>query len=101
MALTISAVAENKKIDLALTDITVSLTVEDGRPPVHAFDVKIDLGPGLDKRERTILLNSARSCHVHKVLAGETTFDYRLADPEPVGEAAPAQGAGWRSTGTA
>jgi hypothetical protein len=36
----------------------------------------VDLGEGLTRRERTILLNAARRCEVHKLLSGQFAFDY-------------------------
>jgi hypothetical protein len=47
------------------------------------FVVDIDLGPGLTRRDRIILFNAARQCEVHKLLAGELSFDYRLAGGLP------------------
>ena len=41
------------------------------------FEVQIDLGEGLTRREQIILFNSARRCEVNKLLTGEMTFDYR------------------------
>ena len=88
MALTISAVAEHKKIPLTKTEIDINLRVDQGRPTVSAFEVEIDLGPGLSKREQQILFNVARSCDVHKILAGETSFEYHMIDRETSEEAA-------------
>jgi len=41
--------------------------------------IKIDPGKGLNRRERTILLNSARFCEVTKILKSEKVFEYELA----------------------
>jgi hypothetical protein len=46
--------------------------------PSARFIIEIDLGAGLTQREQTILLNSARSCEVSKLLAGNIDLDYRL-----------------------
>ena len=43
------------------------------------FEVQVDLGAGLTRREQIILYNSARRCEVHKLLDGEMTFHYQLA----------------------
>ncbi|HUT20777.1 MAG TPA: hypothetical protein VM366_16595 [Anaerolineae bacterium] len=50
------------------------------------FSVEIDLGPGLTRRERALLFNSARRCEVHKLLEGSLAFDYQLAG-SPIGPA--------------
>lgn len=42
------------------------------------FQVEIDLGAGLSRREQIVLFNAARHCEVHKLLAGELAFDYSL-----------------------
>jgi uncharacterized OsmC-like protein len=44
--------------------------------------VRLVLGPGLTKRERAILFNSARRCEVYKLLTGKVQFDYALIDAE-------------------
>lgn len=52
----------------------------EGRAWQTRFDVQIDLGEGLTRRERIILYNSARRCEVNKLLNGEIAFDYQLIE---------------------
>jgi hypothetical protein len=52
----------------------------EGRAWQTRFDVQIDLGEGLARRERIILFNSARRCEVNKLLTGQVTFDYQLTE---------------------
>jgi hypothetical protein len=40
------------------------------------LDGRIDMGNDLSRREKAILFNGARSCHVHKMLASEVSFDF-------------------------
>jgi uncharacterized OsmC-like protein len=80
MALTIAAVAENKGIAPERIDVQIERESIERTPWRTFFSVQIDLGEGLTRRERTILLNSARRCEVYKLLNGEMTFDYRLID---------------------
>ena len=81
MILTMSAVAENKGIELGevVVEIDPHIVEERSAMTTH-FSTHIDLGPGLSRRERVILYNSARRCEVHKLLSGEVTFDFDLAD---------------------
>ena len=53
---------------------------EESRSWRTRFEVQVDLGEGLTRRERIILYNSSRQCEVNKLLTGQLTFDYRLAD---------------------
>ena len=57
-------------------------STEEGQDWHTQFEVRIDLGEGLTRRERIILLNSARRCEVHKLLNGEITFDYQCRAPD-------------------
>ena len=81
MVLTMSAVAENKGIELGDVVVRVEpwIEAERGAMTTHLRS-SIDLGAGLTQRERVILFNSARRCEVHKMLHGEITFDYELVD---------------------
>ena len=54
-------------------------TVE-GRAWQTQFEVQIDLGSGLARREQIILYNSARTCEVNKLLNGELAFHYTLTE---------------------
>jgi len=96
--LTIAAVAANKAIQVKRINVEVQRqTVEgpdrleepedgvtQGRsslPPWRtSFVIRLDLGPGLAKRERAILLGVARHCEVGKMLRGQMRWDYGWAD---------------------
>lgn len=79
MILTMAAVAANKNIQVEKLEARVVTTIDESHPAWQThFDVQINLGAGLGKRERIILFNSARKCEVHKLLDGEIGFDYRL-----------------------
>lgn len=43
-----------------------------------AFDSRIEIEGDLSPRERTILLNSARHCDVHKILRGQVVMHDEL-----------------------
>jgi hypothetical protein len=60
--------------------VCIRRETEEGRPWQTRFDVQIDLGEGLARRERIILFNSARRCEVNKLLTGQVTFDYQLTE---------------------
>jgi len=59
--------------------VQVGRTTEEGQSWQTRFEVRVDLGEGLTRRERIILFNSARRCEVNKLLNGAMTFDYQLA----------------------
>lgn len=81
MALTIAAVAAHKGIALGRLSVSVeSHTRLAERRAATRFIARVDLGDGLDPRERRILFNSAKLCEVHKMLRGEITFDETLAE---------------------
>jgi uncharacterized OsmC-like protein len=74
-----AAVAAHKNIPVETLKAHVLTTVDDSQPAWQShFDVQVDLGAELGKRERIILFNSARRCEVHKLLSGRMGFDYRL-----------------------
>lgn len=74
-----AAVAADKDIQAEKLAVHVVTTINESSPAWQSrFDVRIDVGAGLDKRERIILFNSARRCEVHKLLSGEISFDYHL-----------------------
>jgi len=75
-----AAVADHKKIDLDVVDVRIRYEIEAGRSWSTRFDIRIDLGKNLTPRERTILFNSARGCEVSKLLSGENSFTYALAN---------------------
>jgi uncharacterized OsmC-like protein len=80
MVLTMAAVAASKGIAVEKLGARVETAIDDSDHGWQSrFDVKIDLGSGLGKRERIILFNSARRCEVHKLLSGEIGFAYDLS----------------------
>jgi hypothetical protein len=40
--------------------------------------ITLDFGSGLDKKAQAILLGAARSCHIGKILKGESNFEYSV-----------------------
>lgn len=81
--LTIAAVAAHKTIQVEQIDVQIQRRSIEGRSWQTSFEVDIDLGAGLGRRERVLLFNAARRCEVHKLLRGEMSFDYRLAEEAP------------------
>ncbi len=79
--LTLSAVADHKKMVIEKLETEVVCITGDLFSPSARFIVEIDLGEGLTQRERTILLNSARNCEVSKLLAEKIALDYQLRAP--------------------
>ena len=74
-----AAVAAHKNITVEKLEARIATTVEEDYTTWQShFKVQVDLGTGLDRRERIILFNSARHCEVHKLLSGEISFDYGL-----------------------
>ena len=78
--LTISAVAENKKIPLSNFSVKIDRISSTGNEPHTLFSVKIDIPSGLNERERIILFNAAKKCDVTKILNGKIDFSYQLID---------------------
>jgi hypothetical protein len=76
-----AAVAAHKGIAPQRLEANVQRSTVQGESWHTTFEVQIDPGEGLNKRERTILFNSARRCEVHKLLAGEIRFTYTVAEP--------------------
>jgi hypothetical protein len=78
--LTLAAVAAHKRmvVDRLAVITTFDLTLTPGAGTRTHFTSRIELDGQLDARERTILLNSARHCDVHKILAGQMSFDDEL-----------------------
>jgi len=79
--LTLSAVADHKKIVIEKLETKIVCITGDSFSPSARFIVEIDLGEGLTQRERTILLNSARKCEVSKLLSEKIELDYQLSAP--------------------
>ena len=74
-----AAVAASKNIPVEKLEARVTTTVDESQPAWRShFDVQVDLGSGLGRRERIILFNSARLCEVHKLLSGEIRLNYQL-----------------------
>ena len=74
-----AAVAASKDIPVEKLEAHVVTTIDEGGPAWQShFEVQVDLGGSLGKRERIILFNSARRCEVHKLLSGESRFNYHL-----------------------
>jgi hypothetical protein len=78
--LTLAAVAADKGISPQTIDVQIRRHTDSGRPWSTRFDVQIDLGEGLTRREQIILYNSARHCEVNKLLTGDLSFQYTLAE---------------------
>ena len=73
------AVATNK--GMSSTDISATVEISGGDEPdgfVTHFVTEIRLPPELDARCRTILMNSSRTCTVHKLLEGRVEFEERV-----------------------
>ena len=77
ITLTIAAVADRKEILVEKIDVHIDYDINRRRPWRTAFNVRIDLGSELTRRERTILFNVARTCEVYKMLTGEITCEYQ------------------------
>lgn len=80
VSLTIRAVAETRGFPLDALDVTVATDPDYGRPSRAEHRVDIALHGDLSDKERTILFRSAKACHVHKLLGGENSFFFALAD---------------------
>ena len=78
--LTVAAVAAHKSIEPERIAVRVRRRSVEDTSWQTSFVIDLDLGPGLGRRERVLLFNAARQCEVHKLLRGEMSFDYRLAD---------------------
>jgi uncharacterized OsmC-like protein len=74
--LTLSAVADNKKISLKKLEVRVGCKTGNGTSRSTRFTISIDAGNGLTQREQAILFNSARNCEVGKILAGAIDIEY-------------------------
>jgi len=74
----VAAVAAHKGIEPQALSVRIDRQTVEKTPWQTAFVIELDLGQGLSRREQAILFNSARNCEVHKLLAGQMTFDYRL-----------------------
>lgn len=59
-------------------EVNIEFKVVDVRSYTCNYLVTLDLGSGLDKKGQSVLLGAARSCHVGKILKGESNFEYVL-----------------------
>lgn len=88
MVLTMAAVADHKGISPThLSAVVEGRTVMANRGASTRFASRLELGEGLTVREQRILLNSARTCEVHKMLRGEVAFEEHVQGDENVGHA--------------
>ena len=79
IVLTMAALAANKGLPASNLAARVELSGGDEADGfVTRFVTTIRLDPALDQRGRTILLNSARACTVHKLLTGKVEFEERV-----------------------
>jgi uncharacterized OsmC-like protein len=74
--LTLSAVADHKQITMEKCEVQVGCITANGTSPSTRFKIRIDLGDGLNQRERAILFNSARNCEVGKILTGTIDIEF-------------------------
>jgi uncharacterized OsmC-like protein len=74
--LTLSAVADHKKIAMEKLEVRVGCLTGNGASLSTRFKINIDVGSGLTQRERAILFNSARNCEVGKILTGPIDVEY-------------------------
>jgi len=58
--------------------VVIGCRVEKDPAVSSDFNIGIDVGEGLTRREKTILLNVARSCEVSKILTGKMNYAYTL-----------------------
>ena len=78
ITLTIAAVADRKEILVEKIDVHIGYDINRRKPWSTDLNVRIDLGSGLTRRQRTILFNVARTCEVYKMLTGEVSCDYQI-----------------------
>lgn len=78
ISLTVSAVAENKGIQLEKLEIKIEFDVVNMKDYDTRFQVSIDFGTDLDEKEHKMLLGAARACHVGKILKGAVAVDYTV-----------------------
>jgi len=81
--LTLAAVAAHKQICLDKLEVRVSTRIQAQKPCQTDFDIVLDLGSGLDRRERAILSRCAGMCDVHKLLTGDIRCHYQLRSDLP------------------
>ncbi|WP_040011411.1 hypothetical protein [Desulfotignum phosphitoxidans] len=76
--MTLSAVADHKKIAVEKIEIQIDCIADKGFDPSTLFTIDIDFGGSLTQREQTILLNSARNCEIGKILTGRVKLNIGL-----------------------
>jgi uncharacterized OsmC-like protein len=74
--LTVSAVAEHKKIHTEKIEVGIHRHVKEARRIRTELEITIDLGKGLSRREQVLLYNAARTCDIGKMLKGQFHFSY-------------------------
>lgn len=80
IVLTISAVADNKKIKLDGLEIAISRNSNHNDQAGSLFKIEIEIDGNLTTREKILLFNSARKCDVSKLLSKKSDFEYHLVD---------------------
>jgi uncharacterized OsmC-like protein len=78
--LTISAVAEYKKVNLTGISVRIIRDTSDDKAVETRFNIETYLKGDLTKRDKILLFNSARKCEVSKLLSGKFNFQYELKD---------------------
>jgi uncharacterized OsmC-like protein len=76
--LTISAVAEHKKIKLSGINVSISRNTSGASEVETQFLIEINLKGELTKHDKIVLFNSARKCEVGKLLSGKINFQHQL-----------------------
>lgn len=76
ISLTVSAVAENKGIQLEKLEVKVEYDVINMRDYDTRFRVNIDFGRDLNEKEHKMLFGAARACNVSKILKGAIDVEY-------------------------
>ena len=82
ITLTISAVAEYKKIQINEIQVRINRITDESISILTSFNVFIRLDGDFTDREKILLFNSARKCEVNKLLNGDFDFNYRLIEGE-------------------
>lgn len=80
--LTITAVAEFKKIGLEDVRVKIARLSDAKNNKRTNFDISIEFTGTFSDRETILLFNSARNCDVQKLLNGQLAFDYHLVNKD-------------------
>ena len=78
--MTLAAVAAHKHIPIERLAVVTAfdLSLKTGVGTRTSFVNRVEIEGQLTDRERTILLNSARNCDVHKILEGQIDMEDQL-----------------------